>query len=114
MKSRCPRYSAFVCVWVGLGWGVAVVKNDWCIIHRNKDEILDKVVFFISFISPILCKIIEEAKHNRLVIAAPPSASPHMGKGHIVLVPVPMIGIVVSVTFSCLRDLTRSNRIAEL
>ena len=30
-----------------------------------------------------------------------------MGKGHIVLVPIQMIGIVVSVTFSCVRDLTR-------
>ena len=36
-----------------------------CVIHRNKDEILDKVfVVFISFISPILYKIIKEAKHN--------------------------------------------------
>ena len=48
------------------------VTNDWCIIHRNKDEILDKVfVVFIPFISPILFKIIKEAKHNRLVISAP-------------------------------------------
>ena len=37
-----------------------------------------------------------------------------MGKGHIVLVPIQMIGIVDSVTFSCFRDFTRSNRIAEL
>ena len=29
---------AEVCVCVGGG-----VTNDWCIIHRNKDEILDKV-----------------------------------------------------------------------
>ena len=38
---------------------------------------------------------------------------PKMGKGHIVLVPIQMIGIVVSVTF-CFRDLTRSDRIAGL
>ena len=37
-----------------------------------------------------------------------------MGKGHIVLVPIQMIGIVASVTFSCFRDFTRSNRMAEL
>ena len=37
-----------------------------------------------------------------------------MGKGHIVLVPIQMIGIVVSLTFSCFRDFTRSNRMAEL
>ena len=37
-----------------------------------------------------------------------------MGKGHIVLVPVQMIGIVVRVTFSCFRDLTRSDRMAGL
>ena len=49
----------------GVGRGGAVVTNDWCIIHRNKDDILDKVfVVFISFISIILYKIIEEAKHN--------------------------------------------------
>ena len=42
------RYSPCVCV----GGGGAVVTNDWCIIHRNKDEILDKVfLFFISFIN---------------------------------------------------------------
>ena len=67
-----------VCVYGGRG-----VTNDWCIIHRNKDEILDKVfVVFISFISPILYKIIKEAKHNRLVISAPPSIrQPTNGKG---------------------------------
>ena len=52
----------------GKGGGGAVVTNDWCIIHRNKDDILDNVfvvfVVFISFISIILYKIIEEAKHN--------------------------------------------------
>ena len=37
-----------------------------------------------------------------------------MGKGHIVLVPIQIIGIVVSVTFSCFRDLTGSDRMAEL
>ena len=37
-----------------------------------------------------------------------------MGKGHIVLVPIQIIGIVVSVTFSCFRDLMRSDRMAEL
>ena len=37
-----------------------------------------------------------------------------MGKGHIVLEPIQMIGIVVSVTFSCFRDLTRRDRMAEL
>ena len=37
-----------------------------------------------------------------------------MGKGHIVLVPIQMTGIVDSVTFSCFRDFTRSNRMAEL
>ena len=37
-----------------------------------------------------------------------------MGKEHIVLVPIQMIGIVVSVTFSCFRDLMRSVRMAEL
>ena len=106
-----------VCMGVG-GWG-GVVSNDWCIIHPYKDEILDKVfVVFISFVSPILYKIIKEAKHNRLVI----SARPQMGKGHIVLVPIQMLGIVVSatfgivvsVTFSCFCDLTRSDRMAEL
>ena len=78
MKSRCPRYSPFVCV-VGGGGGVT---NDWCIIHSNK-EILDKVfVVFISFISPILYKIIREAKHNRHVISASPSIrQPTNGKG---------------------------------
>ena len=54
------------------GGGGGLVTNDWCIIYRNEDEMLDKVfVVFISFISPILYKIIEEAKHNRLVISAP-------------------------------------------
>ena len=43
-----------------------------------------------------------------------PYASPQLGKGHIVLVPIQIIGIVVSVTFSCFRDLTRSDRTAEL
>ena len=37
-----------------------------------------------------------------------------MGKGHIVLVSIQMIGIVVSVTFSCFRDLMRSDRMVEL
>ena len=37
-----------------------------------------------------------------------------MWKGHIVLVPIQMTGIVDSVTFSCFRDFTRSNRMAEL
>ena len=37
-----------------------------------------------------------------------------MGKGHIVLVPIQMIGIVVRVTFSCFRALMRSDRMAEL
>ena len=113
MKNRCPRYSPFVCACVG---GGGVVTNDWCIIYRNKDEILDKVfVFFISFVSPILYTIIKEAKHNRLVISAPHlSASPQMGKGHVVLVPIQMIGIVVSVTVSCFRDLMRSDGMAEL
>ena len=70
-----PLFSVCVCVygWVRGGWG-GVVTNDWCIIHRNKDEILDKVfVVLISFISPILYKIIKEAKRNRLVISVPPS-----------------------------------------
>ena len=60
-----------------------LVTNDLCIIHRNKDEMLDKVfVFFLSFISPIMYKIIEEAKHNRLVISAPLSIrQPTNGKG---------------------------------
>ena len=111
-----------VCMGVG-GWG-GVVTNEWCIIHPYKDEILDKVlVVFISFIAPILYKIIKEAKHNRLVISAPPSTrQQQMGKGHIVLVPIQMLGIVVSVTFgivvsmtfSCFRDLTRSDPMAEL
>ena len=88
MKSRCPCYSPFVCVCVcvcvcvygGVG---GLVTNDWCIIHRNKDEMLDKVFgVFISFISPILYKIIEEAKHNRLIISAPLSIrQPTNGKG---------------------------------
>ena len=76
MKSRCSRYSPFVRVCMGGGGGVGggVVTNDWCIIHRDKDEILVKVfVVFISFISPILYKIFKEAKHNRLVISAPQS-----------------------------------------
>ena len=78
MKSRCPRYSPFVCV-----YGGGVVTNDWRIIHRNKDEILDKFfVAFISFISPVLYKIIKGTKHNRLVISAPPSIrQPTNGKG---------------------------------
>ena len=42
------------------------------------------------------------------------SASRQMGKGDIVLVPVRMIGIVVCLTFSCFRDLTRSDRMAGL
>ena len=60
-----------------------MVTNGRCIIHRNKDEILDKVfVVFISFISPFLYKIIKEVKHNRLVISAPPSIRrPTNGKG---------------------------------
>ena len=101
-----------ICVW-GVG---GLVTNDWCIIHRNKDEMLDKVfVFFISFISPILYKIIKEANYNRLVISAPHlSASPQMRKGHTVLVPIRMIDIVLSVTFACFRDLTGSDRMAEL
>ena len=72
--------SLSLCVWGGGGGGVT---NDWCIIHRNISEILEKVfVVFISFISPILYKIIKEAKHNRLVISAPPSISqPTNGKG---------------------------------
>ena len=37
-----------------------------------------------------------------------------MGKGHIVLVPIQMIGIVVRVIFSCFRALMRSGRMAEL
>ena len=37
-----------------------------------------------------------------------------MGKGHIVLMPIQKIGIVVNVTFSYFRDLTRSDRMAEL
>ena len=70
-KPLSPLFSVCVCVWGGGGGGY---KNDWCTIHRIKDEILDKVfVVFISFISPILYKIIKEAKHNRLVISAPPS-----------------------------------------
>ena len=56
----------FVCVEGGVG---AVVTNDLCIIKSNKDEILiKKNVVFISFISPILYKIIEEAKHNRNIM----------------------------------------------
>ena len=59
MKSRCPPYSPFVCVGGG-GGGRRGVTNDWCIIHSNKDELLDKVfVVFISFILPILYKIIK-------------------------------------------------------
>ena len=47
MKSRCRRYSPFVCVYVGKGG--EGVTNDWYIIHR-KDDILDKVfVVFIPF-----------------------------------------------------------------
>ena len=65
--------------------------------------------------SPILYKIIKEAKHNRLVISAPQSfRQPTYGKGNIVLVPIRMIGIIASVTFSCFRDLTRSDRMAGL
>ena len=37
-----------------------------------------------------------------------------MGKGHIILVPIQMIGIVVSVKFACFCNLTRSDRMAEL
>ena len=57
------------------------MHNDWCIIHLNKDEILDKIfVVFISFISQILYKIIEETQHNRLVIFLP-HPQPTNGKG---------------------------------
>ena len=36
-KPLSPLFSVCVCVcWEG-------VTNDWCIIHRNKDEVLDKV-----------------------------------------------------------------------
>ena len=69
-----------LCVCMG---GGALVTNDLCIIHRNKDEISDKVfAVFISFISLILYKIIKEAKHNRLIISAFPSIRrPTNGKG---------------------------------
>ena len=46
MKSRRLRCSPFVCG--GGGGAGGVVTNNWCIIHRNKDEILDKV--FMVFI----------------------------------------------------------------
>ena len=70
-KPLSPLFSVCVCVSMGVRGGVT---NDWCIIHRNKDDIFDKVfVVFISFIPPILYKIIKEAKYNRLVISIPPA-----------------------------------------
>ena len=72
-KPLSPLFSICVCV-CGGGGERRGVTNDWCIINSNKDGILDKVfMVFISFISPILYKIIKEAKHNRLVISASPS-----------------------------------------
>ena len=68
MKSRCPRYSPFVCVCVCVCVRVCVcvcvcvcacmgegggITNDWCIIHSNKDGILDNVFcdFHIIYIT---------------------------------------------------------------
>ena len=44
-KPLSPLFSVRVCVCM-LGGGT----NDWCIIHRNKDEILDKVFMFFYII----------------------------------------------------------------
>ena len=41
-KPLSPLFSVSVCVCVYVVGGEGVT-NDWCIIHRNKDEVLDKV-----------------------------------------------------------------------
>ena len=56
-KPFSPLFSVCVCVW---GEWLQMTGNP-----PNKDEILDNVlVNFTSFISPILYKIIKEAKHK--------------------------------------------------
>ena len=40
-KPWSPLFSVCVCVCVCVCGGGGLVTNDWCIIHRNKDEILD-------------------------------------------------------------------------
>ena len=60
MKSCCPRHSPFVCG----GWGGGVT-NDWCIIHLNKDEILDKVLWFLCIGESLsICPFLKNNGHE--------------------------------------------------